>query len=294
MENTDTHAVRISNAGATLYTSNEVSFEELHKVPLPEKTDTYIPVSYPWLVNTSKNVLADRGFELKGEKYGLSCKGKRMVAMLEFTHPEINDPEMGFFWGLLSSYDKSTANVSAMGGKVFVCENTCVSGDLRFARRHTLNVKDDFLYMIGDHADQSLPMFTDMTQERDMLKTIDISHRQGFHLLGEILGEWGERGSKGFLSPNQVTRAVRAWKSHTGQIRDDNQVIGENDKGEPIHKLIEHPFAERNLWSWYQACNEALKTTAAHDHLGRHAALHRFAVNKAKEVSQDMLLIEAK
>jgi hypothetical protein len=50
MENTNTHAVRIQNAGATLYTSNEVPFEELHKVPLPEKTDTYIPVKTCWQI----------------------------------------------------------------------------------------------------------------------------------------------------------------------------------------------------------------------------------------------------
>jgi hypothetical protein len=265
----DTHAHRIKSAGATLFTSNEVPLQELYKVPLPEKTDSYIPVSYPWLIDMGKSVFEERGFKLKNENYGLSCKGKRMVAMLEFEHEDLNDKEMGFFWGLLSSYDKSTANISALGGKVFVCENKAVSGDLRFARRHTLNVKEDFRYMIGDHADQALPMFTDMVKQREVLKTIPITHKQGFHLIGEVLGEW-EQNSRGFLSPNQGTRAIKAWRSHLTSIQDENQ-----------NKMIDHPFKERNMWNWYQACTEALKSTAAHAQLSRHSQLHRFATQWA-------------
>ena len=141
-----------------------------------------------------------------------------------------------------------------------MCENSVVSGDIRIVRRHTVNVLEEYEALVEDAVSQALPMFLDLSGEMDLLKEIELDQTRGYHLIGEAHGLWGAK--TGFLSPTQVNSAVRAWKT-------------------PTHE----EFEERNLWTWYQACNEALKSSPAHDILSRHSSLHRFAMKIAKGLS---------
>lgn len=265
--NTDSHAVRIDLAGSTMFTSNEVSFSDVISVDLPDKTDSYMPLSNAAQINMVKSAFETRGFDLVSERYGLSCKGRRMVSLMAWHHPDLLDEEMALFSASLNSYDKSTAAKSALGGKLFVCENLQISGEITCVRRHTLNVIEDYERLIEDAADRAIPMFLDLSKDMELLKTIEIDQRGGYQLLGQAHGLWGERG--GFLSPTQVNGAVRAWKK-------------------PLHEA----FEDRNLFSWYQCANEALKTSPAHDILQRHSALHRFAMKIAKSVDSTLLIEE--
>ena len=267
LPNDNAHAVQVKIAGSTMFTSNEVPFSEIIAVPLPEKTDTYQPLSNLKQINMVKASFESRGFELSGERYGLSCKGKRMVSLLSWSHPDMVNQDMALFSATLNSYDKSTAAATALGAKVFVCENLCISGDIKVVRRHTLNVVDDFEYLVEDAAEQALPMYVDLSKDLDLFKRVEIDQQIGFHLMGEAHGLWGEKGA--FLSPTQINSAVRAWKT-------------------PLHES----FEDRNLWSWYQACNEALKKSPAHEILRRHAALHKFTKSAVEVFGKDLLISE--
>ena len=263
--NTDSHAVRIDLSGSTMFTSNEVSFSEVISVDLPDKTDSYQPLSNAAQIHMVKSAFETRGFDLVSERYGLSCKGKRMVSLMAWHHPDLLNKEMALFSVTLNSYDKSTAAKTAFGGKLFCCENLHISGDIMCVHRHTPNVIMAYQRLVEDGADLALPMFLDLSKDMELLKSIEIDQRGGYQLLGQAHGLWGEKG--GFLSPTQVNGAVRAWKK-------------------PLHES----FEDRNLFSWYQACNEALKTSPAHDILQRHSALHRFAMKIAKSVDSTLLI----
>ena len=91
------HAVQIREGNATMFTSNEVSYAEIIAVPVPDKTDTYQPLSNARQIGIIKRAFTEAGFELTGERYGLSCKGKRMVSMFHWYHADLVNKEMGLF-----------------------------------------------------------------------------------------------------------------------------------------------------------------------------------------------------
>ena len=258
-------------AGGSMFTANEVPYSAIidqELCPIPEKTDSYQPLSNAQQIGIVRRAMEARGFSLIQQRYGLSCKGKRMVFLQAWDHPDLpKDRDMHLFTGGLNSYDKSVAAKLGLGGSLFVCENLQMAAEIELHRRHTLNVIDDFEYLVEVAADKALPMFLDLTDDMERLKKVKIDQVGGYHLLGEALGAWGTEDE--FLSPQQVNAACKAWKK-------------------PLHES----FADRNLFSWYQAANEALKKSPAHAMMDRLSALHRFAQKVAVDVDSPLMITQ--
>ena len=92
--------------------------------------------------------------------------------------------------------------------------------------------------------------FKQVGHELDLLKEIEITDDRAFELFGLALGH-------DIVAPTQINAALRDWK-------------------EPRHE----EFSGKNMWGWYNAVNESLKTSTADTMLTRHASLHRFALTQ--------------
>ena len=72
--------------GATLITSNAVTMDDLIDIDLPEKTNSYVPVSHVDFINNTKDI-ANRmlgEYSLHSEKYGIARDGKQMFGTLTY------------------------------------------------------------------------------------------------------------------------------------------------------------------------------------------------------------------
>tara|TARA_R100000789_G_scaffold5689_1_gene9760 strand:+ start:3888 stop:4601 length:714 start_codon:yes stop_codon:yes gene_type:complete len=224
----------------------EVSYDELAAVPLPEETSTYIPVSFADIVKNAKQIADDllKDHTYKDSQYALAGKDQRMFSVLRYY--SCND-EMGLAIGIRSSYDKSMSNGFCIGASIFVCDNLAFSGDITYMRKHTKNVLEDLEKEMTHKIYSSQKNFNNILEDKfDMTKKL-MTNNQAYEFIGKLYGY-------NVIKPRQLAETFRNWKK-------------------PPHE----EFQERNMWSLYNACTEALKSTPPNRILEQHIKLHNYA-----------------
>ena len=225
-----------------------VNFTELQSVPLPEKTETYTPVAFSDLITNAQEVASDllTDFEFKGASYALAGKDQRMFAVLNY---EGEEPDMGVSLGIRSSYDKSMSNGYCFGANITVCDNLIFAGDFVIMRKHTKNVFDDLknqlVSTLYDFKRNS--KFQNIVEDRNNMINTNMDTDQAYQFLGRMFGY-------GVLKARQLTTAVNCWKNP------------------PYNEFNDH-----SMWSLYNACTEALKSTPPNKIIQQHIKLHEYA-----------------
>lgn len=233
--------------------SHTVEKNDLKLIPIPEPTESYQPVSHYDLANSLATIGQDllTGYYLKKERYGLARQGKQMFAVLTFApnHPvqgfAKNNDDMGLSIGFRNSYDKSMAIGIAIGANVFVCDNLAMTGDIAVMKKHTANVLTSLEDTAITVLYRSQYTFKQIVHDSHQLKARHIENDQAFKLIGLLFGH-------GLLSPRQLPVVKSQWLKPT------------------------HPeFADRTLWSFYNACTEALKSAPPLNIMEKHITLHK-------------------
>lgn len=153
-------------------------------------------------------------------------------------------PEMGVSIGIRNSYDKSMSIGVAMGGRVFICDNLVLSGEIKIIKKHTPQVWKAIEDMCISTLYKHQPVWNQLQDDVAKLKSREIEHIHGHELLGVLIGAK-------IMSPRQIPVAYREW---------DKPSLPD--------------FAGRNLWSLYNSVNQALKTSSVDTILERHRRLH--------------------
>ena len=108
---------------------------ELLAATIPAQTRTYKPVTHAQLMDLTLESIHQAGFTLDQETYSSARDGK--VANGKFSIKNVADKEMQLQIGWQNSYDKSLSLKFAIGTKIFICSNGCVSGDYgAFKKKH--------------------------------------------------------------------------------------------------------------------------------------------------------------
>ncbi len=208
---------------------NLVTRADLDLVPLPEATDSYLPVSHyhltDKLLTISQDLLAD--YALIGEQYAIARQGNQLFALLNF---QKDHKELGLSVAFRNSYDRSMSIGLAIGASVFICDNLALNGEIAIMKKHTKNVwkaLEDLaistLYRAGKN-------FQKVIADADRLKAIPMDNRNAFELMGYLFGQ-------DIISPRQLTTVKDEWLK-------------------PTHA----EFQDRNKWSFFNAVTEALKS----------------------------------
>jgi hypothetical protein len=263
----------------------------LAEVEIPEQTKSYMPVSHLALVEKIDGIARDMlKKELVRESFGLARKGDQMFGVLTYAngmkkcqecgatgkvnvlsnlgedreiYGEVVDrvdcsscngtgweePEMGVSIGIRNSYDKSMSIGVALGGRVFVCDNLCISGEIKIVRKHTPSVWEAIENMAIATLYRHAPAWEAMQGDMKAMQRQAITHHHGHELLGVMIGQ-------GVLSPRQIPMAYKEWD-----------------------KPSMPAFEPRNVWSLYNSCNQALKTSPVDQILERHRLLHTTLVD---------------
>ena len=220
-----------------------VTKEDLALVPVPEATGSYLPVPHDHLAETLSIIGQDilQGFTLYKEQYALARDGNQMFGVHVFKNTHT---ELGLSVGFRNSYDKSMAIGVAIGAEVFVCDNLALTGDITVMRKHTANVWKGLEDISISTLYRSQKNFEKIIADSEALKGRCFDDAEAFKMIGLMFGH-------GILTPRQLPVVKKEWLS-------------------PAYE----DFRPRTLWSFYNACTEALKACPPLVIMEKHIALH--------------------
>lgn len=224
--------------------SESATLDELANIPLPKETRSYKPVGHvelaSMLANMATNLLPE--FEIVNTQFGLARDGQKMFGVHTFKN---GDTALGLSIGFRNSYDRSLSVGIAVGASVFVCDNLMLTGDLTILRKHTTNVHADIDGLALSAIYKSRNSFNQIKQDAQTMKDIPMSDDEAYRMLGLIYG-------RGILTPRQIPVVKKEWLT-------------------PSHD----DFAGRNVWSFYNAVTESLKSSPPQSIMERHLAIHK-------------------
>ena len=221
----------------------EVTRDQLDLIPLPDESDTYKPVSHYHLANKlstiSQVVLKD--YLIVGEHYGLARNGNQMFAYFQFKKEE---GDLALSLAFRNSYDRSMSLGLAVGASVFVCDNLALQGEIVVMKKHTKNVWLTLETICIQTLFKSQDCFTRIVEDAALMKDQRLEDSEAFKIMGLLYG-------RDIISPRQLTVVKEEW------LR-------------PSHD----DFHPRTMWSLYNACTEALKSSPPLSVMEKHVQLH--------------------
>ena len=220
-----------------------VTKDDLALVQVPEATDSYMPVPHNNPSDTLSTIGRDilRGFTLSNEQYALAREGQQMFGVLSFRN---DHTELGLSIGFRNSYDKSMAIGIAIGAQVFVCDNLALTGDITIMRKHTANVWSSLEDIAISTLYRSQQNFRRIVEDSETLKGRMIDTSEAFKMIGLLFGN-------GILTPRQLPVVKKEWLTPS---YDD--------------------FRPRTMWSFYNACTEAMRSCPPIVIMEKHISLH--------------------
>ncbi|MDQ5985902.1 MAG: hypothetical protein CSYNP_01619 [Syntrophus sp. SKADARSKE-3] len=221
-----------------------VTRESLDLIPMPLETDSYKPVSHFGLTTKLLTVSQDllKGFHLEREQYAVAKDGRQFFGVLNFAG---DHPNMGMALAFRNSYDRSMSIGIAIGAQIFCCDNLALTGDITIMRKHTTNVWTSLEQTIVTTLYNSRGNYAKIVDDSQCMIATPLVDEEAWRIMGLLYG-------MDILGPRQLAEVKDLWRR-------------------PDHEA----FEPRNLWSLYNNCTQALKSTPPVQYMDRHIALHR-------------------
>jgi hypothetical protein len=214
---------------------------DLASVPVPESTNSYVPVPYGRLVEEVKLHIPRFGLKLKSERYALARAGDQMFGVLSCTNGH-NAEDWCLAIGIRSSYDRSLAVGFVAGSHVFVCDNLAFHGESEFSRKHTLNVFRDLPDMVYNLLNRVSAMQSAIATEIEAMKTTMLDERHAHHLMVLSVRD-------GVIPASKLPKVLENWDGLGDCLGTD------------------YPEDPRNAWRLYNAFTGVLKSRSPRDQM---------------------------
>ncbi len=225
-----------------------VTADALISLDVPEQTNTYKPVSYGRLIDSTRELCSNSGLIITSEEYdsekrGLFANGRYVV--------KAGDSEMGLMIAWQNSYDRTLSLKFAIGSHVFICANGMVVGDMgTFKKKHIGDVQEFTQSQISEYIKAAGDNFYKAQKQRDRMKEIEISKNLRAELIGRM-----------FLEEDLITA------TQLGIIKREIQA--------PTHDYK----ADNTLWQLYNHTTFALKEAAPWRWMAQHSEVNSFLSN---------------
>jgi hypothetical protein len=169
--------------------------------PLPSHGDSYTVISHKFVIDTTKQMLANSGFVITHEKYRANGSGEVAQGIYHIKSVHDNDPdsELGMMFAWTNSYDKSIRFQCAIGAHVFACANGMVCGELNYARKHTGTADQEIKMQISSQIKNAQKAFDRIKDDRDGLRNTTLTMKQQAELLGRMYF------NEDLISPRQMS-----------------------------------------------------------------------------------------
>lgn len=163
-----------------------MSREQLTRIPLPARTDSYTPINVAEIFNVVDSLTEKHNFTLRKEI--LETKRDDKQQKMRFVY-DLGDPNLGFELAVLNSYDKTIAFKSGAGSTAYICWNLQVMAENRFIHKHT-GVVDEMVYeYLKDQFLVAEDMVVKAQKKWDYYNTIELSPKEIHELVGKMVLE---------------------------------------------------------------------------------------------------------
>ena len=218
---------------------------------VPQETRTYKPVTHQQLMDLTLESIHQAGFVLDSETYSAARDGQ--VANGRYAISNVADSEMQLQIGWQNSYDKSMSLKFAIGTRIFICSNGCVSGDYgAFRKKHQGEIQTFTPNAITEYIKQAGDAFNKMQSDREAMKNIELTKRTTAELIGRMIIE------ENIIESTQLN-IIR------GQMDNPSFNYG----------------APNSIWELYQHTTFAMKEVHPRLWMRNHINAHTFFVNAA-------------
>lgn len=208
------------------------SVADLAAIPVPDATDSYVPVPYPRLIEEIKLHVPRFGLRITREEYALAREGQQMFGVLTCANG-VPNAEYALAIGIRSSLDRSLAvGIAASGVRLFVCDNLAFFGEVTAHRKHTANVFRDLPDLIYKMLSQVSSFRARTEAEITAMRGCELAATTAHHLMVEAI-----RGD--VLPASRLPKVIEAWEG-------------------PRHP----EFSPRTAWSLFNAFTEVQKVAS--------------------------------
>jgi hypothetical protein len=225
-------------------TQLNTTYTDLKRIPLPEATKSYIPVSHYHVADHIKEELDKRGMNTFMESYRVSGDGMKCCGQITVKSSE----NINFMVAFHNSYDKSMAVKFAAGGNVFICTNGVIRSDagITLYHKHRGDVIPELDWKLKSAIQYYDDKFQELLKQSEKMKEVEITKRTAAELVGRM-----------FIEDELVNSAQLSI----------------------IKKELEFSknFTEPTLWSLYNHVTEAYKQQSSPlNYIPQHKKLHTF------------------
>ena len=222
--------------------------EELLRVPVPSKTDSYSPVPYRDVIDHIEEELDKRNLGIQNRSYRTNKKGTQVVGYFDVA---ANHMDFNFRMAFRNSYDKTMSLAFVAGISVMICENGMIVGDTKFVRKHTGTVLQEMKSKISNTVSDYDSVLSTADQDSKKMKNVHLDKTATAELCGRF-----------FMEQDIIT------SSQLNIIKDE------------LKSPSYEEFEEENLWSLYNHTTHALKKTHPLNYLDKYKQLHEFVTKE--------------
>jgi len=162
----------------------KVDFQEATDPDLvPEKTETYTPLSNLEVIRQVRNKAGRMGYDISMERYLMNKKRSQFFGTFVLENEEGGISSQ---IGVCNSYDKTRSAIVALGASVHRCSNLSFSTFKKF-RKHTGDVHGDFEDMVENAFGRVEDETQRIRQRYNLLREVDLNDEDAAYLLGRLL-----------------------------------------------------------------------------------------------------------
>jgi len=165
------------------------SEDQLIAVPLPEATDSYVPVPNATIINAIKSRIQKENYRYMGAGYRLANNDRVAAGMLAVQPKGFEDSGIVHNISFLNSYDKSRRLKLGSGALILVCANgmfteNLYAGDSHIHTGKVLDMIDPMLDTIFTDLDTR---FEALIEQTEILKSTIIPVEALWQIIGNLL-----------------------------------------------------------------------------------------------------------
>lgn len=186
-----------------LHTGAEVvEYDALHDFPIPEATQSHVPIPHTDVVNMVKYSLGYFGHEIVEESHAVTPDGARYFGLLSLrsAYGDYTDTV-----GLRNSHDKKFPIGIAIGAQVFVCDNLSFCGDHVIKRRHTANAKRDLPGLVAEVVEPLAQHREAQHRQFERFQATPLLEQQADMAIMQLYRE-------GIINVTRIADVVRQWE----------------------------------------------------------------------------------
>tara|TARA_B100001250_G_scaffold412266_1_gene443030 strand:+ start:5428 stop:6147 length:720 start_codon:yes stop_codon:yes gene_type:complete len=230
----------------------EKEMKILRSIPLPKKTNTYFPISHFEIIKKI-NRQAPIHWVLNDYNIRLSKNGKKIFGTIDYCVAGHNNL---ISIGFRNSYDKSISVGLCAGSRIIVCSNLMFTGEIIRFRKHTLNLSrdiDTIVKEVMEYGEQNARL---LKKDMILFQSKKIDNKEAAKIIGEAFF------NNNIFNSYQVSVIKKEW------------ISGDYSKDNGLNEFCK----ERTLYSLYQACTHALKSSSINNMLNNYTELHKYFV----------------